>query len=190
MRSDDSSFRPHNTRVKPTALCAAAYAHDVRRLSDHGCQIQAQEIRHLDRVLARWEPEAERVRVVMTALLFMAAISWARDPSSSVAARVAGAVFTACVAILLSPIYPLLRFKSDERILEIGPSGIATTIGRRSGNIAWKDVARIESNANRVYIIEKTGNSFVVPCEAFADDVEQVRFTELATQWLNSAQAA
>jgi len=129
-------------------------------------------------------------RVVMTALLFMAAISWARDPSSSVAARVAGAVFTACVAILLSPIYPLLRFKSDERILEIGPSGIATTIGRRSGNIAWKDVARIESNANRVYIIGKTGNSFVVPCEAFADDVEQVRFTELATQWLNSAQAA
>src|SRR6476469_116809 len=82
-------------------------------------------------------------RVVMTLLLFMAAISWARDPSSSIAARVAGAVFTACVAILLSPIYPLLRFKSDERILEIGPSGIATTIGRRSGNIAWKDVARI-----------------------------------------------
>ena len=190
MRSDDSSFRPHNTRVKPTALCAAAYAHDVRRLSDHGCQIQAQEIRHLDRVLARWEPEAERVsRGNDSSPVHGRDLLGAGPQFQRRGARCGCRIHRLCGDSSFTNL-PLLRFKSDERILEIGPSGIATTIGRRSGNIAWKDVARIESNANRVYIIGKTGNSFVVPCEAFADDVEQVRFTELATQWLNSAQAA
>jgi hypothetical protein len=129
-------------------------------------------------------------RVTITLVLIGMAISSALDPSLSPPARVAMTLLLGGVAIAGSPIFPLLRFKADERILEIGPTGLSTTIGRRSGTVPWNQIARVESAANRIYIVGKTGDSFIVPWDAFSSPAEQAQFTQLAIAWSNKAGSA
>lgn len=87
-------------------------------------------------------------------------------------------------------LYPLLRFKPEERMLEISPQGISTTIGRRSGNIAWREVQWVKSDANAVYIVGRTLNSFRIPEGAFATPSDRDRFVKLASDWLQASRAA
>ena len=137
---------------------------------------------------AYWFPRDRRAlrlgRLAVSAFLVFAGVAILRDQSAGLAWRAIQASFLFLFAVLGSPLYPLLRFKSDERTLEIAPSGIATTIGRRSGQIAWRQVARIDSDGQRLYIIGKSGNSFVVPVDAFASDAERSQFVQSATRWL------
>jgi hypothetical protein len=51
-------------------------------------------------------------------------------------------------------------------------------------------VARVASEDQRVYIVGKAGNSFIVPFEAFSNKAERNQFLQLATQWFNEARAA
>ena len=123
-------------------------------------------------------------------VLFVEAISVLQDGSLGFASRSIWTMLLLLLALVGSPLYPLLRFKSDERVLQIGPHGISTTIGKKTGEVAWSAVARVASEGQRVYIVGKAGNSFVVPFEAFSNDAERNQFIQLATQWLNEARAA
>jgi YcxB-like protein len=151
-------------------------------------------LRRADIWRAYWFPRDRRkLRLVMTVtstVLFIQAIAILRDGSLGPVSRTTGAMLLFLLSLVGSPLYPLLRFKSDERMLEIGPSGISTTIGKQAGEIAWSKVARIASEGQRLYIVGKTGNSFIVPFEAFSNDAERNQFIQLATQWLNEAQTA
>jgi hypothetical protein len=66
-----------------------------------------------------------------------------RDESMSLAWRGLEAMFLFALAVMGSPLYPLLRFKPDERTLEITSAGISTAIGKKSGKVAWGQVADI-----------------------------------------------
>src|SRR5215831_181814 len=105
--------------------------------------------------------------VAVSVVLVLEGISTLRDGSLGLAWRALETTLLFSLAVVGSPLYPLLRFKSDERTLEITPTGISTTIGRKSGEIAWGQVADIDSHKQRIYIIGKNGNGFIVPDAAF-----------------------
>jgi YcxB-like protein len=143
---------------------------------------------------AYWFPRDRRAlrlaRVAVSAFLVFSGVAILRDENGAFAWSAVLASFLFLFAFVGSPLYPLLRFKSDQRTLEIGPAGISTTIGRRSGQIAWRQVARIDSDGQRLYIVAKNGNSFVVPVDAFPSDAERNQFIQFATGWLRDARAA
>jgi hypothetical protein len=126
----------------------------------------------------------------ISVVLVLEGIATLRDGKLGVAWRAVETTLLFSLAVVGSPLYPLLRFKSDERTLEIAPTGISTTIGRKSGQIAWGQVADIDSHAQRIFIIGKNGNSFIVPDAAFSNDAERTEFIELANRWLREAKAA
>jgi YcxB-like protein len=129
-----------------------------------------------------------RVGMILLSAVFAVQAFWiARDASLYPVSRILGAMLLSCLAVMGSPIYPLLRFKPDQRTLEIGPDGISTTIGRRSGKVQWTQVARIVTDSGHLYILGKSGNSFVVPLTAFSNNAERSQFIELATRWLHEA---
>jgi hypothetical protein len=151
-------------------------------------------LRRSDVWRAYWFPrESRNLRLAMTAIstvLFVQAVWMLRDGTVGVVSRTIGAALLFLLAIVGSPLFPLLRFKADERMLEIGPTGVSTTIGKQSGEIAWSQVARLASDGGRFYIIGKNGNSFVVPFEAFSNAADRDQFIELATRWLHDNHAA
>ena len=99
-------------------------------------------------------------------------------------ASVTGLFVLACFVL-----FPQIQFKPEERRLRITPSGLSTTIGKRSGDIPWMDVDRIVAKADCVYIIGTTGNAFSVPNGAFENDAQRLEFIALATDWWRDSRA-
>lgn len=138
---------------------------------------------------AYWFPRRRvPLRLLMLVIAFVFVfdgIAFLRDPNAGLIGRLVPAAFCFLLAIAGTPLYPLLRFKPEERTLTIGPAGISTTIGSRAGDVAWPQVAQIAAHGERVYIQGKSGNSFVIPFSAFAGDGEREQFLRLATEWMN-----
>lgn len=63
--------------------------------------------------------------------------------------------------------HPQLLFKLQQRVLRIGPEGLQTTIGTKSGAWSWREIARIEREADHVIITGRNLNAFIVPVSAF-----------------------
>lgn len=94
---------------------------------------------------------------------------------------------TAAVAglgcIVLFPLWPQLRFKSATRVLTIDKDGFKTTIGARSAERSWQEVAAVEDTRQEILIVVKTGNAMVVPRRAFSDPDTRRRFLDDARNW-------
>lgn len=89
------------------------------------------------------------------------------------------AVVTFGVLVLL-PIYPLIRFKPQERTLTITSHGITTTIGSMRGEVPWAQVESVASDIERIYIVGRNQNSFTIPRHAFGSAAEREEFFVLA----------
>jgi hypothetical protein len=87
----------------------------------------------------------------------------------------------ACV--ILFPLWPLWRFKGATRVLSIDKGGFTTTIGARSGERSWQEIAAVEDTGEEILIIVKTGNAMVVPRRAFANNAARARFLDAARNW-------
>jgi hypothetical protein len=128
---------------------------------------------------------------VLRALIFGSVFIMASAQASAVAStpfgRLGVATLAAVLALVLLSVYPMLRFKPDERTLRISPEGIRTTIGARSGEIPWRKVARIEPAERCTFIVGKDGNSFTIPHRAFASEGVRAEFLQRATRWLDEA---
>ena len=89
--------------------------------------------------------------------------------------------------VLILPIWPQIRFKPQERILSIGPEGFRTEIGKRSGEVPWRKVRRIDDDGEVVAITGSSGNAMVIPKRAFADPATRKEFIQAAQGWLAEA---
>lgn len=131
------------------------------------------------------------MQLVMLVLMYAATASWIKDPGPRSWPQAASAAAISVLVIAGMALLPVLLFyKPEPRMLEIGPEGISTTIGRRSGNIAWQAVQWIKSDADAVYIVGKGLNSFRIPERAFASPADRERFVKLASDWLQASRAA
>ena len=97
----------------------------------------------------------------------------------------AAGVWAACV--VLFPLWPQLRFKSARRVLSIDKDGFKTTIGARSGERSWREIAAVEDTGEEILIIVKTGNAMAVPRRAFHNEAARGRFIEDAKLWHSAA---
>jgi hypothetical protein len=98
--------------------------------------------------------------------------------------RVAGIAAVAGLAcVILFPLWPLWRFKGATRVLSIDKGGFTTTIGTRSGERSWQEIAAVEDTGEEILIIVKTGNAMVVPRRAFANEAARARFLDDARNW-------
>ena len=135
---------------------------------------------------------SHRMKAIQLALfgfVFLSGRSWLSSTSIDSTTRSVGALVIACLATVFLPVYPLLRFKPEKRMLSISPAGISTTIGRLSGEIPWTQVARIASVAQCTYVVGKNGNSFSIPNGAFSSEQDRTTFLRQATQWWHEARA-
>jgi hypothetical protein len=91
-------------------------------------------------------------------------------------------IFTGALifCLVFFPLWPQVRFKPAERTLTIGPSGIDTSIGRRSAVISWKKVRLLELRRDTIVITGENKNAFIVPARAFGSTQERVAFYEAA----------
>ncbi|MDQ3284003.1 MAG: YcxB family protein [Acidobacteriota bacterium] len=101
--------------------------------------------------------------------------------------HIVSAVLVTCVVLVFLPLYPLIRFKPQQRTLTITPEGISTTIGNRRGELPWRTIESVASESDRIYIVGRNQNSFVVPDHAFASPEERAEFFRLATQFAEGA---
>ena len=76
--------------------------------------------------------------------------------------------------------FPMLMFKPETRTLSISSSGIATTIGKRSGNIPWTDIINVREEGDALVIQRRNLNAFVIPMRAFKTTAEKSEFADFA----------
>jgi hypothetical protein len=79
--------------------------------------------------------------------------------------------------------------KIGKRTLSIDQDGIKTKIGSQEGVLPWKMISSIMNQNNRVLILGRKGNVFLIPSSAFTDADERTRFVKLTDQYLAEAGA-
>lgn len=84
---------------------------------------------------------------------------------------------------LVMPIWLALRAKTEERVLDIAPDGLRTTIGRRSVLLSWSTISFVHDADSFVVIGRKNTNAFLVPNRAFVDDQARNQFVTDARMW-------
>lgn len=83
-------------------------------------------------------------------------------------------------ALLLMPMLVAARTKTQERVLELTPEGITTTLGRLSGAVPWRAVAFVHDVGQFVVIAGHNMNAFLVPNRAFDDEQQRTDFMNQA----------
>jgi hypothetical protein len=79
-------------------------------------------------------------------------------------------------------LYPVLRFKSQERRLAIDERGIHTSIGAKTALIPWREIDLVAPRGDRIYIVRKKLNGFVVPLRACASREDLEAFAKEASR--------
>src|SRR5207244_5230930 len=87
------------------------------------------------------------------------------------------------VVLLLLPIYPLLKFKPEERELSIDPMGIHSTIGSQSVDLPWSEIAVVVPTSDQIYLVRRNFNAFVIPRRAFSTSDDRQNFLDVAIRW-------
>jgi hypothetical protein len=86
-------------------------------------------------------------------------------------------------ALVLFPLWPMLRFKSEQRVLTIRSNGLTTSIGALHGELRWDDVTTIRADEQNILIVDYKSNAFIVPTRAFEDGTQRREFLEAAQRW-------
>ena len=80
------------------------------------------------------------------------------------------------LAVVALPFIARLRTKRDERVLTVDAHGIRTSVGKRSGQVPWNQVASIDVTPGHVFITGKNANVFAIPARAFATEEGRLEF--------------
>jgi hypothetical protein len=119
------------------------------------------------------------IGIILAALFTGVGLGQPFDASSFVKA------FLVCVALclVLLPLWPQIRFKPNMRSLTIDATGLKTTIGKRSGSWAWREVSAVTDSNEAIVILGKNRNAYIIPRRAFQDDAARQEFLRDATHW-------
>ena len=88
-------------------------------------------------------------------------------PSLSGALLIASVGLVPIVGFVL---FPMVKFKPQERTLSIDERGISTTIGDISKSVPWEDVANVSVEQDNLIIQNRNLNAFIIPQRAFEND--------------------
>lgn len=82
--------------------------------------------------------------------------------------------------------WPQVAFKSQERLLEVGPEGWSTSIAKKSGSRTWRMVDSIRSNDEIIFIVSTSGNALLIPKRAFQNGISREAFLADIRHWHGS----
>lgn len=108
-----------------------------------------------------------------------AALAFAVGAQGSAHPLRSGLVASVGVITVLA-LVPQLLFKPQTRVLRVGPEGLYTTIGRKSGERTWRDIARVERDGDHVIVTGRNLNAFIIPTNAFPSVAAR---DEAVAQW-------
>jgi hypothetical protein len=86
----------------------------------------------------------------------------------------------------LTMVGPVLR-SPVQRSLTLDTSAVITSTTTKVGEVPWTEVVRIEDEGNRIFIIRRNLNGFVVPRTAFATESARRSFLTEAEGLLAAA---
>lgn len=91
--------------------------------------------------------------------------------------------------VALMAAWPQAAFKSQERLLEVGPEGWSTSIAKKkSGSRTWHMVSSIRSNDDEtISIVSTSGNALLIPRRAFQSDLYREAFLADIRRWHGSS---
>lgn len=75
-------------------------------------------------------------------------------------------------------LFPMWKFKPQERTLHVDEHGIETEIGHLSASVPWSDVANVREDGDSLVIQRRNLNAFIVPARAFPSDKAQSEFRD------------
>ena len=79
-------------------------------------------------------------------------------------------------------LFPLVKFKPQERALSIDEQGIETTIGNISKSVPWTDIAGISVTHDNLIIQNRNLNAFIIPRRAFETSEAQQAFASFTLE--------
>jgi len=80
-------------------------------------------------------------------------------------------------------LFPQLMFKPHTRVIVFDESGIQTRIGKKTGNVPWRDIENIEDDSETICIRGKNLNAFLVPRRAFQSQEHRTRVLRTIREW-------
>jgi hypothetical protein len=92
-------------------------------------------------------------------------------------------------SVVLSSLWPQIRFKPQTRALTLDVEGFKTTIGSRTGERSWRDVRRVEDRDGNILIVGVNGNAMIIPMRAFATEADRQHCLESVKAWHAAATA-
>ena len=86
-------------------------------------------------------------------------------------------------------LFPLVKFKSQERTLSIDEQGITTTIGHIAKSVPWKDIANVSVNQDNLIIQNRNLNAFIIPQRAFETDEARQGFANFVVAHVQATES-
>ncbi|WP_233841568.1 YcxB family protein [Dyella sp. 2HG41-7] len=139
----------------------------------------------------RWYWRAWRSKYGWWHLLIAAGITWDTLDSQGGAFHLSTFllryVWILPTVVVVMAAWPQIAFKSQERLLDVGPEGWSTRIGKKSGSRTWRMVGSIRSNDEVICIVSTTGNALLIPKRAFQSGLSREAFLTDIRRWHGSA---
>ena len=129
-----------------------------------------------------WRSKLWRIHVFIACVAAATFVN-AFEKSASIQSYAIWFCGTLPLVVLGFAMWPQVKFKPQERKLQVGPDGWSTQIGNQSGSRPWSGVSSVEQEGDTVRILSTTGNALIVPRRAFEDTAHMHRFLEDAQAW-------
>ncbi|WP_395334997.1 YcxB family protein [Novosphingobium sp. BL-8H] len=75
-------------------------------------------------------------------------------------------------------LFPLVKFKPQERTLVVDEAGLKTSIGKISKNVSWEEIASADMAGDNLIIENRNLNALIVPKRAFETPEAQKDFAD------------
>jgi len=97
--------------------------------------------------------------------------------------RVLGGTLVGVGLIVFMFLFPQLMFKPQTRVIVFDENGIQTTIGKKAGNIRWREIEDIRVDSETICIRGKNLNAFLVPRRAFDSQEHRAEVLDTIREW-------
>ena len=95
-------------------------------------------------------------------------------------------VVTGLIPILGFVLFPLVKFKPQERTLSVDEEGLTTSIGQLSKSIPWAEIAEAKIAGDELIIQSRNLNAFIIPKRAFVTIEAQQNFANFVLDRVKS----
>ena len=129
-----------------------------------------------------WRTKLWKFHLVCFIAVLAAVLIAGGDWPPSIARLLVGVV-VGVTLIAFMFLFPQLMFKPQTRVIVFDPDGIQTRIGKKTGNIGWREIVDISDDSETIAIRGKNLNAFLVPRRAFDSQEHRAEVLNTIREW-------